>query len=405
MRYKPRVLDLFCGAGGLSLGFERAGCKIVGGIELEHWPCMTHHRNFPDCEVTLGPTDISMVDPAALGLKPGSVDILIGGPPCQGFSQVGRAKIRSLGQERERDRKNRLYREFIRFLDYLQPAYFVIENVQGMKTFKSSRFLDQVLEELSHGYGNYKFSSNRGYEVQAKVLCAVDYGVPQVRYRLFIIGRRRDCTDLTIRFPEAAVSEPITLHDAISDLPRLEAPVLSTKSASFLINSGIKQEDRPKSYRTIPENNYQRVMREGSGNRVLNHVCRGHNKKDLEIFALLRQGEKYADLPAKHRRYRDDIFDDKYRRLKANQPCWTLTAHMQKDCLAYIHPRQTRSLSTREAARIQSFPDSFIFEGPLTKVFRQVGNAVPPLLAEQVALGLVSQLSRRRSELIHRARV
>jgi DNA (cytosine-5)-methyltransferase 1 len=146
-------------------------------------------------------------------------------------------------------------------------------------------------------------------------------------------------------------------------------------------------------------------MREGCGNTVMNHMCRGHNSKDLEIFALLNQGQKYADLPAKHRRYRDDIFDDKYRRLKANQPCWTLTAHMQKDCLAYIHPRQTRTLSAREAARIQSFPDSFIFEGPLTKIFRQVGNAVPPLLAERVALELVPQLSQRRSELLFNVRV
>ncbi|HEY9787573.1 MAG TPA: DNA cytosine methyltransferase [Candidatus Obscuribacterales bacterium] len=397
MSYRPRVLDLFCGAGGLSLGFEKAGCQIIGGVDFESWPVKTHHRNFPNCEVQLGPTDISQLDPAGLGLQPGSIDILIGGPPCQGFSQVGRAKIRSLGQEWHRDRKNRLYRQFIRFLHYFKPVYFVIENVQALRTFKESRFLSELLDELSHGYGDYILPPKMRYDVSYRVLCAADYGVPQVRYRLFVIGRRKDHPELAINFPEPTVTRATNLRDAISDLPRLCAPVLSTKTSSYLINGGVKQDDRPKRYRSSPRNAYQRLMRAESGEFVLNHICRGHNSKDLKIFALLKQGQKYKDLPARLRRYRDDIFDDKYRRLKENEPCWTLTAHMQKDCLAYIHPRQTRSLSAREAARVQSFPDSFVFEGPLTKVFRQIGNAVPPLLAQEVARILVDELERARA--------
>lgn len=395
MPYTPKVLDLFCGAGGLSLGFARAGCKILAGVDFEHWPVETHHRNFPDCQKMLPPTDMRDLDPALLGILPGSIDILIGGPPCQGFSQVGMPKIRSLGQERERDRKNRLYREFLRFIDYFQPRYFVIENVQGLKYFKKQKFLESVLLELMDGPRPNGYDSRVAYDVDCKVLCASDFGVPQMRHRLFIIGRRRDCQELEIRFPEPSGTNAVTLGEAIGDLAEIEAPVLRTRSSKNLINGGIMQKDRELMYRCEPENDYQRLMRDGCGPVVRNHLCRGHNEKDLKIFDKLKQGQKYLDLPARDRRYRDDIFDDKYRRLRTDQPSWTLTAHMQRDCLAYIHPTQKRSLSAREAARIQSFPDSFVFEGPLTKIFRMIGNAVPPLLAEQVARPLVHELRKR----------
>lgn len=396
MLYAPRVLDLFCGAGGLSLGFRQAGCEVIGGIDNEHWPIETHHRNFPDCKLKLPPTDIQKIEPASLGIAAGSIDILIGGPPCQGFSQVGQAKIRSLGQERQRDQKNRLYREFIRFLDYFQPTYFVIENVQGMKNFKKSSFLDKIRSELANGIDGKGYSFRAGYDVEFRVLCARDFGVPQVRNRLFIIGRRRDRSTHEIRFPEPCTERPITLKDAIGDLASLKAPVLKTRRGT-LINSGVQQCDRPKKYRMPPANSYQLLMRKESPVSVLNHLCRGHNEKDLEIFSHLKQGQKYLDLPVRYRRYRDDIFDDKYRKLKANEPSWTLTAHMQKDCLAFIHPTQTRTLSAREAARIQSFPDHYVFLGPLTKLFRMIGNAVPPILAERVAEGLVFEIRKQKT--------
>ena len=405
MTYRPRVLDLFCGAGGLSLGFERAGCEILGGIDNEYWPVMTHHRNFPNAKIILPPQDICGINPADLGLPRGSIDILIGGPPCQGFSQVGRVKIKSLGLERERDKKNKLYKQFIRFLDYFQPKYFVVENVQGMRTFKQSRFLENIISELSDGLEPDGYSFKAGYDVQNRVLCSADFGVPQMRHRLFIIGRRRDYRGLEVQYPEPTSDKPVTLKEAIDDLPVIKAPVLKTRSESDLNNGGIMQRDRERSYRTAPNSRYQALMREGCGDVVNNHICRGHNCKDLEIFAMLKPGQKYLDLPNEYRRYRDDIFDDKYRRLRYDQPSWTLTAHMQKDSLAFIHPSQTRSLSAREAARIQSFPDSFIFEGPLTKLLRMIGNAVPPLLAEQVARPIVGELVawQESSELQRRA--
>ncbi len=385
MTYEPRVVDLFCGAGGMSLGFQQAGCKILGGIEFEQWPAETHKRNFPDSVFHFGAKDIREIEPADLGIKPGAVDILIGGPPCQGFSIVGLSKIRSLGLEKERDRKNRLYRQYIKFLAYFMPAFFVIENVDGMKSFKKQKFLPDVITELEEV----------GYVVERQILTATDYGVPQTRHRLFIIGRRKDLPHLTIRFPKATYETPVTVGQAIGDLIRLEATVLETKRKGHLGNSGARHTDSPKKYKfPRPQNDYQRLMRQDNGATIMNHLCRGHNEKDLAIFKKLRQGGRYIDLPKKDRRYRDDIFKDKYRKLRASQPSWTLTAHMQRDCLAYIHPTQGRSISTREAARIQSFPDKFVFEGPLTKVFRQIGNAVPPLMAQAVATEIVLELQK-----------
>lgn len=395
MRFRPTVLDLFCGAGGMSLGFNMAGCEIVGGIDIEHWPVETHHHNFPNARVQLEPSDISKIEPSSLGLRPGDVDILVGGPPCQGFSQIGRGKIRSLGQERERDQKNKLYKEFIRFLDYFQPSVFVIENVIGMTTFKHSTFLEKILSELEHGLGQNGYSNQIGYRIKYQILCAKDYGVPQVRNRLFIVGQRKDLPEIDFQFPEPSCMQPITLKDAISDLPILRAPVLKTISRTNLNSGGISQEDKPRKYRSSPQNAYQKKMRVSDQLPLKNHICRGHNSKDLEIFDLLKQGQIYRDLPEKYKRYRTDIFDDKYRRLRNDQPSWTLTAHMQKDCLAYIHPTQKRTLSTREAARIQSFPDNFVFIGPLTRVFRMIGNAVPPFLAEAIAKPIVEQLSQQ----------
>ncbi|MBD2777662.1 DNA cytosine methyltransferase [Iningainema tapete] len=146
--------------------------------------------------------------------------------------------------------------------------------------------------------------------------------------------------------------------------------------------------DKLQLYESEPKSEYQAKMRSKNNQSVgvMNHICRAHNEKDLAIFEMLPQGGKYKDLPESVKRYRDDIFDDKYKRLKWNEPSWTLTAHMQKDCLAYIHPTQTRSISVREAARLQSFPEHFVFDAPMTKMFELVGNSVPPLLVEAIAL-------------------
>lgn len=380
----PTVLDLFCGAGGMSLGFQNAGCEILGGIDKNPHAIRTHHRNFPNCQLKLDAKPIeSITDLSELGLQPGKVDILIGGPPCQVFSVVGKGKMRSLGKDIENDIRNFLYEDFIRFLEYYKPYFFVIENVNYLCNHWIFPFLIGDLEKGLHK----KDCDYPGYDISSKILVASDYGVPQIRKRLFIVGRRKDL-NLDFEFPEAKTASPVSVGEAIDDLPELTSMPLSLKRK----NTAPRQSDSATHYKCLPESEYQKLMRSKSDKTVMNHLCRAHNDKDLYIFRIMPQGGKYKNIPDELKRYSDKIFEDKYRRLESHKPSWTLTAHMQKDCLAYIHPTQTRSISVREAARLQSFPDHFVFDAPMTRMFELVGNSVPPLLAEAIAKPIVEQV-------------
>ncbi len=384
----PTVLDLFCGAGGMSLGFKNAGCKILGGIDNNPHAVRTHNRNFPNCKLVLPPQDISNMKLADLKIKPGEVDILIGGPPCQVYSNVGMGKMRSLGIQIENDPRNFLYQKFVYFLDFYQPLFFVLENVDSLV---GRPIFSNILRELELGSPRNR-ENYPGYRVHHRILTASDYGVPQIRKRLFIVGVRQDL-DLEFEFPKPMKQKPVSVGEAISDLIPLTPPYLPFHSKS----SGLHQVDTKKHYLVPPESRYQKKMRREitkmpSPDSVMNHICRSHNPIDMICFAMLAQGGKYTDLPENMRRYRWDIFDDKYKRLPWNKPAWTLTAHMKKDCLAYIHPIQNRSISVREAARLQSFPDHFVFDAPMTRMFELVGNSVPPLLAEAIAKPIVKQV-------------
>ena len=312
----------------------------------------------------------------------GTRDILIGGPPCQVFSRVGIGKMRKLGRDVSSDHRNFLYQEFLRFLIYYQPLCFVMENVDNLANKNKQDVISKIVEGFSNSAGE-----QRGYRVDFRVLDASKFGVPQKRMRLFIVGVRSDlCLDPP--FPEVRTTvPPVSVGEAISDLPNLQPFVMPLKIKS----SGPKQDDIELHYKSSPQSSYQKKMRrwQGDSEGVFNHLCRAHNEKDIEIFSMMHQGSKYKDLPKEVMRYRADIFDDKYKRLFWHEPSWTLTAHMQKDCLAYIHPLQNRSISVREAARIQSFPDNFRFYAPMTRMFELVGNSVPPLLAQAVAKPLV----------------
>ena len=383
---KPTVLDIFCGAGGLSLGFQNAGCRIVGGVDINPHAVRTHHRHFSDTLINLPATDITKLNLNQLALKPGEIDILIGSPPCQVFSTVGISKMRHLGRNLEEDPRSFLYLQFIKFLNYFRPHFFVMENVN---TLKNKPIFSNICEELSYGIKDFK-DSYPGYEIEYRILLSADYGVPQLRKRLFVIGKRKG-TDFKLSFPEGiSKTNYASVGDAISDLPSLQA--ISKPLGS---RGGIsKQIDAEKSYACEPHTSYQEKMRSQKkrDEGVLNHICRSHNDLDLEIFELMKQGDLYRDIPDRLKRYRSDIFDDKYKRLKWDSPAWTLTAHMKKDGLAYIHPTQTRSISVREAARLHSFPDHFIFDAPMTAMFELIGNSVPPLMAEAIARPIVQQL-------------
>ncbi|MBD2465603.1 DNA cytosine methyltransferase [Oscillatoria sp. FACHB-1407] len=392
-RIKPTVLDLFCGAGGMSLGFQSAGCEILGGVDSNPYAIKTHHKNFPDCIVKLPPTDITKLKFPKLGLHPGDVDILIGGPPCQVFSRVGIGKMRSLNRDVERDPRNFLYRYFVDALEYFQPLFFVMENVDFLEEKPIFR---KIIKQLEKGRRR-KLKIYPGYRVYYRVLVASQYGVPQIRKRLFIVGVREDL-DVEYVFPRPSRHNPISVEEAISDLLPLTPPYIPLKEKS----SGPKQLDTKKPYRCAPQSSYQELMRKEVAklkepDGVMNHICRAHNPVDMICFAMLGQGKKYLDLPENMRRYKWDSFDDKYKRLSWKEPSWTLTAHMRKDCLAYIHPQQNRSISVREAARIQSFPDDFVFDAPMTRMFELVGNSVPPLLARAVAKPIVKLVKHLRS--------
>lgn len=385
-----RVLDIFCGAGGMSLGFQNAGCEILGGIDNYPYAVNTHHRNFPECKLKLPAQDIERLVLEKLPVQRGDVDILIGGPPCQVFSQVGLGKMKNLNRDIDNDPRNFLYQHYVRFLHHFQPLCFVLENVENLQ--RKRTIFPRLLNALERGLPRQR-KNYPGYRLQHQVLSAADYGVPQERRRLFIIGFRQDL-NVEFQFPDIQCDSPVTVGEAISDLLPLTPPYIPLKVKS----SGPKQTDTEKPYASVPQSAYQVRMRRNIStgyepDGVLNHICRSHNPVDMICFAMLGQGQKYTDLPEKMRRYRWDIFDDKYKRLPWNKPAWTLTAHMEKDGLAYIHPLQNRSISAREAARLQSFPDDFVFDAPTTKMFRLVGNSVPPLMAEALARSVIEAIT------------
>jgi DNA (cytosine-5)-methyltransferase 1 len=378
--HKPIVVDLFCGAGGMSLGFQMAGYHIGLGIEKEILPWQTHYYNFDE---SCYHGDISeIVDPEALLEQNGisRVDVIIGGPPCQGYSRVGRGKLAQVGQDRDhylRDPRNKLWQEFLRFVRVLKPQWFVMENVPDMAGFNdgSGLLIDKILQEFER----------LGYTCDQRILLAADYGVPQTRNRLFIVGNK--CGH-PIPWPEAThgtgAHHYVTVWEAISDLP-----IVKIKHR--------KDEIPYKPRGTLTE--YQLLMREGAGDVLYNHQTRWHNQQDIRAFRWLPEGGKYVDLPDRYKRYRDDIFLDKYWKLRRDAPCWTIEAHIGKDSYRYIYPSRTgepepaRTISVREAARLQGFPDKFRFYGPFTKQFHQVGNAVPPLLSKAVASAILPCIS------------
>lgn len=358
------VVDMFAGAGGLSLGLDSTpGLRVVAAFERDPVAAQTHGANIKSATMTGDVRDVSSFATVLKEAGVRRVDVLAGGPPCQGFSRLGKGALRKLALDNGRgvdtsDERNFLFREFVRAVRELAPSVLLLENVPEMASVPA--VLDElvgVLEDL-------------GYAVSGpKVLAAGDYGVPQVRRRLFIIATL-DSRDVV--WPAPSRSRP-TLGEAIGDLP----PVPPQQVAEVLPWT---RPDQPSAY--------LRTMRAGLRGEwkqvVTGHVTRAHRPEDIEVFAGMSEDDRYDAVPQHQRRYRSDIFDDKYHRMVWDKPSWTVTAHLAKDGYKYIHPRQARTISVREAARIQSFPDRYRFAGSRTHRFAHVGNAVPPLLARAV---------------------
>jgi DNA (cytosine-5)-methyltransferase 1 len=385
---EPAVLDLFAGAGGFSLGFHWAGFRTAVAIDHSAVAVETLQGNFSDHGIKALVRDLATFSPRdlqaylnRLGERP-SFDVIVGGPPCQGWSSVGRGKMRSLRtpggrRQEDSDPRNELYKNFLEYVRFFKPPVAVMENVPGMLSHNGRNVASFVAESLDAV----------GYEVKWELLNASEFGVPQVRERLIFVGIRKDL-NLTFEFPitrtgrDKRMYPEVSVREAIGDLP--------------IIRNGSREWVRAYKHNSSKLSAFAKKMRSGADRDVIfDHVCRTQNEQDLEAFRLMREGGKYVDLPKRLKRYRDDIFKDKYKKLKWDAPSWTVTAHLSRDCYTHIHPSQARTISVREAARLQSFPDCFYFAGAMGAKFQLIGNAVPPLLAERVAAAIRQQVFER----------
>ncbi|WP_200875233.1 DNA cytosine methyltransferase [Bacillus gaemokensis] len=372
---KPILVDLFCGAGGMSLGFKQVGFKIAFANDIEPACIETYSFNHPEIpNEFIYEDDINnIIDEIQCKLRFKEVDVVIGGPPCQGFSTANRQRLID-------DPRNKLYKSFVKVVGNIQPKFFVMENVTGMLSVAA-----QVVEDFA----------SIGYDVHYKILNSADFGVPQNRKRLIFIGNRLGVHNASI-FDEINIennfsSKRFVLEDAISDLPKLEA--LRIKNATDLDTeeSGMKVAVHP----NYQKNEYLSLINEKDSNIIFNHKARYNNDRDIEIFGRMHQGDKSDDpkiadiMPYKNRNH---IFKDKYFKLVYKELCKTITAHMKFDCNMYIHPTQARGLTPREAARVQSFPDDYFFKGSFTKTYMQIGNSVPPLMSRGIANALLKYI-------------
>ena len=386
------VLDTFSGAGGFSLGFQHAGAEIVGAIESDKWASETFSFNHPDAKVVT--RDIEETSNRSLGqlFRDRKPDVLLGGPPCQGFSVCRR----DAGDPK--DPRNSLFMEFLRVAAFFRPKLCVLENVPGLlkARIKSGEHVVNVIE---------KELKTLGYHVYHRVLHATDYGVPQLRRRLFVVASK---TALECPFPSpthtlnpdlfsSELEVCPTLWEAISDLPVLAA--------------GEGGEEGP--YNGPPEHTYQRLLRQGNST-LFNHSAMRHTPRMVQRFQAMKCGDSVSDVPdeLKPRRRNSEeiastVYDQNNRRMHPNRPCHTIPASFYAN---FVHPFQDRNFTAREGARIQSFPDAFRFMGKPTVVshkllaregrlaekylcqYNQVGNAVPPVLAQRIAENLFRQL-------------
>jgi len=357
---QPIAVDLFAGAGGLSVGFEQAGFRIALAVEHDPKTGRTYRFNHPS--VDLIEEDVGKVDPedclARIGVEREGLTALIGGPPCQGFSESNR-RTRTLENPR-----NHYYVEFFRFLDAMRPLWFVLENVAGLRTLAGGLLLQNILDR----------GRSAGYAVDVHELDATKFGVPQVRRRIFVVG----CRSGVFLPPPLKTHGPglrpfVTVREAIGDLPRLR----SGATADLL--------PYPKNAR---RSEYQRAMR-SSEEVVQGNLVTRNSEKVLARYAWIKPGQNWAAIP-------DDLMDNYrdvarchtgiYYRLRADRPSKVI-GNFRKNML--IHPSQDRGLSIREAARLQSFPDRYRFLGSIGFQQQQVADAVPPLLAEAVARTLI----------------
>ncbi len=418
----PTFIDLFSGCGGFTLGMLRAGFECKAAVDFNAQAISTLRCNLQqEAPTNLPPVgfaleaDLTALSPATVAALIGTsnVDVIVGGPPCQGFSTARQRDGSNHGTERlKEDSRRQLYRQFLNYVEHFQPKVFVIENVLGLRSAAGGRYFTAVQHE-ARVLGREK--GRPGYRVHAQIEHGVNLGVPQKRRRQLIIGVRADLpgyfpTDL--KRPKRAAPDAM-LSDAIGDLPPLEAGAGENEAGYDLVR---RERDFRGGVRDVVRHRFLRCVAEVKhAARLTNHVARPHSQRDLDDFLLLDEGESSA---AAMRRgvvfkfpYDKATFKDRYTRQHRYRPCSTIVAHLSKDGLMFIHPVQNRSLTPREAARVQTFPDWFVFPPARTHAFRVIGNAVPPLVAEAVGdvtrtfLRSLSESSRRQFSVARHATI
>lgn len=381
---QPKVLDLFCGAGGLAEGFRQAGYRILGGVDYFPAAIETFEANIPGAIGVLA--DLREPDLDDLEKRFKGVDVIVGGPSCQGFSTSG-GLSKSAGRDQS-DPRNRLFINYTDIVERLKPSWIVFENVPGLLLYENGKVALEIVRAFRE----------IGYELVPMILLAADFGVPQLRRRLVFVGNR---TGADISFPtpthgdanlwkgfslpfahlsrighgkEDDVLPHVTFADACSDLPR--------------VAEGKEIDGKP--YASEPKSSYQAAMRAGSEN-VRQHAAAELSTLDRIAAKSLKPGQNWRDLS-------DDVLPDRFKkirrydattllkRLRDDLPTYTITTKFNEATTgAFIHPNQARTITLREAARLQSFPDKFVFSGSAAQVRQQIGNAVPPLLAKALA--------------------
>ena len=321
-------VDLFAGAGGLSLGFDEEGYNNVFAIEYDQNFAKTYQHNFPSHNLIVKDIKTVSNDDMIKESHKNKIDIVIGGPPCQGFSIAG-----NIGRTFLDDDRNKLFLEFVRTVDVLNPKVFMLENVAALATHKKGK----TIEEIVNCFKN----TGKGYSVKWKIVNTAKYGIPQERRRIIVVGIRKDI-NVDFEFPEET-NEQHTIKEAIGDLPKLKS---------------------------------------GESSNIPNHIAMEHSEQMLEKMSYIPDGGDRTSIPEDIRPQKGDV--RKYIRYNSKKPSICITGDMRK----VFHYSQNRALTPRELARIQTFPDSFVFEGTSIQIQQQIGNAVPPQMARIMAKSL-----------------
>ena len=386
---KHTFIDLFAGAGGMAEGFYQEGYMALTHIELDKYACLTlqermRHYGYHENEIhKIKPTDITdkniiSIIESNIG-KISDIDVIIGGPPCQSFSSHGKARDPF---SMKKDPRNYLYENYLNILNYFKPKFFVFENVSGILSTKIKG--KSIIKDIFDGMKkNYNIIENK----DMILLNAVDFGVPQDRKRIIIIGTRKD---LSIN-PKSIYDElknitkklkKTTVRDAISDLPKLK-PSEGMQTVNF---------------NPTNKSSYLKLIRQNNYNLLHGHIARNHNELDRKRYRLMAKNkwdlsDLYKNEPSLiHIKKR--LFNNSYCVQNYDAPSKTIIAHLYKDGNQFIHPdyTQERSITPREAARLQSFPDDFVFPCSITQQYKQIGNAVPPLMSKYIAMVLKKYL-------------